>query len=156
MPLYTRLNEYLIFTKDHWVEQSKSRITIKSYILDWVVQCWKFLSSRVGCTTVVWRKLYSVDGKAIAVGLNDGSFHVIDAETLDDIVAFSHRKEEISDIRFSPGKFLVLLTLLYLHNMFIIIIVIKMRLPMWARLCNSRGTERAPAPYCLWVGICGI
>lgn len=49
---------------------------------------------------IVW---FIVDGKAIAVGLNDGSFHVIDANTLEDIVAFHHRKEEISDIRFSPG-----------------------------------------------------
>ena len=46
-----------------------------------------------------------VDGKAIAVGLNDGSFHVLNADSLEDIVAFHHRKEEISDIRFSPGRY---------------------------------------------------
>ncbi|KAL5008221.1 hypothetical protein ScPMuIL_013802 [Solemya velum] len=51
---------------------------------------------------------FSPDGKHLAVGLKDGSFVVINAETMDDIVSFHHRKEEISDIRFSPniGKYL--------------------------------------------------
>ena len=30
---------------------------------------------------------------------------VVNADTLEDIVQFHHRKEEISDIRFSPGKY---------------------------------------------------
>ena len=34
-----------------------------------------------------------------------GSFQVVDSTTLDDIVGFHHRKEEISDIKFSPGKY---------------------------------------------------
>lgn len=59
--------------------------------------------------------MHFVDGKAIAVGLNDGSFHVIDANTLEDIVAFQHRKEEISDIRFSPGIYLLHVTQLLLR-----------------------------------------
>ena len=33
-----------------------------------------------------------------------GSFQVVDSTTLDDIVGFHHRKEEISDIKFSPGE----------------------------------------------------
>ena len=33
-----------------------------------------------------------------------GSFQVVDSTSLDDIVGFHHRKEEISDIKFSPGK----------------------------------------------------
>lgn len=33
-----------------------------------------------------------------------GSFQVVDSTTLDDIVSFHHRKEEISDIKFSPGE----------------------------------------------------
>ena len=33
-----------------------------------------------------------------------GSFVVINAETMDDIISNHHRKEEISDIKFSPGK----------------------------------------------------
>ncbi|XP_035687635.1 echinoderm microtubule-associated protein-like 6 isoform X3 [Branchiostoma floridae] len=51
---------------------------------------------------------YSPDGKAIAVGLSDGSFLVVNADTLEDMVTFHHRKENISDIRFSPdpGKYL--------------------------------------------------
>ncbi|XP_077993248.1 echinoderm microtubule-associated protein-like 6 [Glandiceps talaboti] len=51
---------------------------------------------------------YSPDGKAIAVGFKDGSFVVVNADTLEDIVSFHHRKENISDIKFSPdpGKYL--------------------------------------------------
>eukprot|EP00794_Sanderia_malayensis_P020047 gene20047-22014_t len=47
---------------------------------------------------------YSPDGRAIAVGMKDGSFTVVDAETLNDMAGFHHRKEEISDIKFSPGE----------------------------------------------------
>uniref|UniRef100_A0A8C1S474 EMAP like 6 n=1 Tax=Cyprinus carpio TaxID=7962 RepID=A0A8C1S474_CYPCA len=51
---------------------------------------------------------FSPDGKALAVGLNDGSFLVVNADTLEDMVTFHHRKEIISDIRFSQdaGKYL--------------------------------------------------
>lgn len=47
---------------------------------------------------------FSPDGKALAVGLNDGSFLVVNADTLEDMVTFHHRKELISDIRFSQGS----------------------------------------------------
>lgn len=36
-----------------------------------------------------------------------GSFQVVDSTTLDDIVGFHHRKEEISDIKFSPGEAII-------------------------------------------------
>ncbi|XP_039593751.1 echinoderm microtubule-associated protein-like 6 isoform X2 [Polypterus senegalus] len=51
---------------------------------------------------------FSPDGKALSVGLNDGSFLVVNSDTLEDMVSFHHRKENISDIRFSPdaGKYL--------------------------------------------------
>ncbi|XP_016361551.1 echinoderm microtubule-associated protein-like 5 isoform X5 [Sinocyclocheilus anshuiensis] len=51
---------------------------------------------------------FSPDGKALAVGLNDGSFLIVNADTLEDLVSFHHRKDIISDIRFSPvtGKYL--------------------------------------------------
>ncbi|OCT79280.1 hypothetical protein XELAEV_18026090mg [Xenopus laevis] len=51
---------------------------------------------------------FSPDGKALAVGLNDGSFLVVNADTLEDMVSFHHRKEMIADIKFSPdaGKYL--------------------------------------------------
>ncbi|XP_075452064.1 echinoderm microtubule-associated protein-like 6 isoform X1 [Ascaphus truei] len=51
---------------------------------------------------------FSPDGKALAVGLNDGSFMVVNADTLEDMVSFHHRKEMIADIKFSPdaGKYL--------------------------------------------------
>ncbi|XP_072031189.1 echinoderm microtubule-associated protein-like 6 isoform X3 [Amphiura filiformis] len=51
---------------------------------------------------------FKSDGKAIAVGFKDGSFTVVDADTLNDMATFHHRKEEISDIKFSPepGKYL--------------------------------------------------
>lgn len=37
------------------------------------------------------------------MGLNDGSFLIVNADTLEDLVSFHHRKDIISDIRFSPG-----------------------------------------------------
>uniref|UniRef100_A0AAR2JS34 HELP domain-containing protein n=1 Tax=Pygocentrus nattereri TaxID=42514 RepID=A0AAR2JS34_PYGNA len=47
---------------------------------------------------------FSPDGKALAVGLNDGSFLVVNADTLEDMVTFHHRKEIISDLKFSQGN----------------------------------------------------
>nr|XP_036847784.1 echinoderm microtubule-associated protein-like 5 isoform X5 [Manis javanica] len=47
---------------------------------------------------------FSPDGKVLAVGLNDGSFLMANADTLEDLVSFHHRKDIISDIRFSPGS----------------------------------------------------
>lgn len=47
---------------------------------------------------------FSPDGKALAVGLNDGSFLVVNADTVEDMVSFHHRKEMISDIKFSKGE----------------------------------------------------
>jgi len=47
---------------------------------------------------------YSPDGGSIAVGQNDGSFLILEANTLDKVVAYKDRKEEISDIKFSPGN----------------------------------------------------
>nr|XP_034966373.1 echinoderm microtubule-associated protein-like 6 [Zootoca vivipara] len=51
---------------------------------------------------------FSPDGKALAVGLNDGSFLVVNADTVEDMLSFHHRKEMISDIKFSrdAGKYL--------------------------------------------------
>ena len=69
---------------------------------------------------------YSPDGRALAIGFNNGelvlvivlailtvigfvwfglgSFSVVDSTTLEDINTFHHRKEEISDMKFSPGS----------------------------------------------------
>ncbi|XP_038631944.1 echinoderm microtubule-associated protein-like 5 isoform X6 [Scyliorhinus canicula] len=47
---------------------------------------------------------FSPDGKSLAVGLNDGSFLIVNSDTLEDLVSFHHRKEHISDIKFSPGS----------------------------------------------------
>ena len=47
---------------------------------------------------------FSPDGKFLAVGLKDGSFVVINSDTMDEVYTAHHRKEEISDIKFSPGK----------------------------------------------------
>lgn len=33
-----------------------------------------------------------------------GSFVVVDTQALDEMIGFHHRKEEISDVKFSPGK----------------------------------------------------
>ena len=34
-----------------------------------------------------------------------GSFVVVDAQNLTEIIGFHHRKEEISDVKFSPRKY---------------------------------------------------
>ncbi|PAA85883.1 hypothetical protein BOX15_Mlig016715g1 [Macrostomum lignano] len=50
----------------------------------------------------------SHDGRLIGVGFRDGSFQVLNFDSLDPVVTLRHRKEEISDIKFSPnpGKYL--------------------------------------------------
>eukprot|EP01119_Soliformovum_irregulare_P013844 TRINITY_DN3722_c0_g1_i1.p1 TRINITY_DN3722_c0_g1~~TRINITY_DN3722_c0_g1_i1.p1 ORF type:complete len:1927 (-),score=428.61 TRINITY_DN3722_c0_g1_i1:16-5796(-) len=49
----------------------------------------------------------SADGSMVAVGLANGSFTVLEAKTLTEIVKKRNRKEEVSDLRFSPdGKYL--------------------------------------------------
>ena len=47
---------------------------------------------------------YSVDGAAIAVGFKDGSFAVMESEGFKEMATVHHRKEEISDIKFSPSE----------------------------------------------------
>jgi len=47
---------------------------------------------------------FSPNGKVIAVGFNDGSFVVVNRMNLENIIGFHHRKEEIADIKFSPGE----------------------------------------------------
>ncbi|KAM4599415.1 echinoderm microtubule-associated protein-like 6 isoform 3-T3 [Fundulus diaphanus] len=51
---------------------------------------------------------FSPDGKALAVGLSDGGVLVVNADTLEDLLSFHHRRDAVSDIRFSPdpGKYL--------------------------------------------------
>jgi len=49
---------------------------------------------------------YHPTGDTIAVGLNDGSFMIVDSRSLQTLIHMKERKEEISDIKFSPdGKF---------------------------------------------------
>ena len=47
---------------------------------------------------------YSLDGGAIAVGFKDGSFKVLESDSLKEMAAIHHRKEEISDIKFAPSE----------------------------------------------------
>ncbi|XP_029642851.1 echinoderm microtubule-associated protein-like 6 [Octopus sinensis] len=51
---------------------------------------------------------FSPDGSVIAVGYKDGSFEVVNVDTMNEVASYHHRKEEISDIKFSPnpGKYL--------------------------------------------------
>lgn len=51
---------------------------------------------------------YSPGSDTIAVGHNDGSFSIVDAQTLTLIVNFKDRMEELSDVKFSPGNVIVL------------------------------------------------
>ena len=46
---------------------------------------------------------YAPGSDTMAVGHNDGSLSIMDAQTLTPIVTFKDRKEEISDVKFSPG-----------------------------------------------------
>ena len=48
---------------------------------------------------------FSPDGSHLAVGLKDGCFVVLSTEDLSEVAAFHHRKQEISDVKFSPGTF---------------------------------------------------
>ncbi|XP_061915415.1 echinoderm microtubule-associated protein-like 6 isoform X1 [Entelurus aequoreus] len=47
---------------------------------------------------------FSPDGKVLAVGLSDGGVLVVNADTLEDVLSFHHRRDAISDIRFSPDS----------------------------------------------------
>ena len=47
---------------------------------------------------------YSPNGKLIAVGFKEGSVSVLKADTLEVVENVSHRTQEISDLKFSPGK----------------------------------------------------
>lgn len=61
---------------------------------------------------------FSPDGKALAVGLSDGGVLVVNADTLEDLLSFHHRRDAISDIRFSPGTHTHTLTYSHLLQMF--------------------------------------
>ena len=50
---------------------------------------------------------YSPNGKYLALGFNDGSFTVVDVDKLDEVATHHHRKEEISDLKFSPGNLIL-------------------------------------------------
>ena len=56
---------------------------------------------------------YSPDGKYLALGFNDGSFTVVDSDKFEEVATHHHRKEEIADLKFSPGK-----TYLIFKNLF--------------------------------------
>lgn len=78
---------------------------------DGTVRLWNLNSHSLHALINIGRPVrcaaFSHDGKVIAVGLKDGTFFVINAETFEKIVSYSHRKEELSDVRFSPnGKYL--------------------------------------------------
>jgi WD40 repeat protein len=48
---------------------------------------------------------YSPNGKIIAIGFKNGQVSVLKSDTLEVIDTVNHRKEEISDLKFSPGKY---------------------------------------------------
>jgi WD40 repeat protein len=51
---------------------------------------------------------YSPDGKFIAVGFKEGTVCVLKTDTLDIIETVHHRSQEISDLKFSPGIYILL------------------------------------------------
>lgn len=50
---------------------------------------------------------FSPDGRFLAVGFRDGSFVVLnlEADDMPEVAAFKDNKEEISDMKFSPGTY---------------------------------------------------
>ena len=46
---------------------------------------------------------YSPDGGYLATGFKDGGFSVLSTEDFSEVATFQHRKQEVSDIKFSPG-----------------------------------------------------
>jgi WD40 repeat protein len=45
---------------------------------------------------------YSPDGGYLAIGFKDGGFSVLSTEDFSEVATFQHRKQEVSDIKFSP------------------------------------------------------
>ena len=58
---------------------------------------------------------FSPDGRYLALGFRDGSFVVLnlEADDMPEIAAFKDHKEEISDMKFSPG---ICTTLFFLYE----------------------------------------
>lgn len=48
--------------------------------------------------------VFFFDGKVLVVGLNDGSFLVVNVDIVEDMVFFYYRKEMIFDIKFLKGE----------------------------------------------------
>ena len=74
---------------------------------DGTIRIWDIQSHRMLALLSVGKEArcvaFSHDGAAIAIGMKDGSFSVADAESMEELASFHHRKEEISDIKFSPS-----------------------------------------------------
>ena len=47
---------------------------------------------------------YCSDGTLLAIGFKDGSVKILRRENLEEVAMFHHRKEMISDLKFSPVK----------------------------------------------------
>uniref|UniRef100_A0A8C8JSK0 Echinoderm microtubule-associated protein-like 6 n=1 Tax=Oncorhynchus tshawytscha TaxID=74940 RepID=A0A8C8JSK0_ONCTS len=100
---------------------------------------------------------FSPDGKALAVGLNDGSFLVVNADTLEDMVTFHHRKEIISDIRFSPRgrKQTINIAEVKTHYMFLDFVRLSHRCVRGQRLyVHVKPFFRSIVRACLFVSVC--
>ena len=74
---------------------------------DGLLKVWNLQEHRMVSSLSLTRQAscvgYSPDGGYLAIGFKDGGFVVINTTDFSEVTTFQHRKQEISDIKFSPG-----------------------------------------------------
>ena len=75
---------------------------------DGLLKVWNLQEHRMVSSLSLTRQArcvgYSPDGGYLAIGFKDGGFVVINTTDFSKVATFQHRKQEISDVKFSPGR----------------------------------------------------